>query len=74
MVYEPICDSNCDEPMTYLGRMVNEPVCEPIDELSGPSSISVAPKTLLGVLKPGSRVPLQYSEKLNLALEDYNKC
>lgn len=65
MVDEHICDSNCDEPVTILEDfdsdqecMVNEPVCEPIDEpvaISGPSASSVVPRTLLGVLKPAAK-------------------
>ena len=38
--------------------MVDEPVCEPIDEpvaVSGPSASSVVPRTLLSVLKPAAK-------------------
>ena len=44
---------------TMYACMVNKPVCEPTDEpvaVSGPSESSVAPRTLLGVLKPAAKV------------------
>ena len=61
--------------------MVNEPVSELFDEpvaVSGPSPSSMAPRTLLGVLKPAAKSHISilkssFNSEQNLALEDYNK-